>query len=241
MLKTIINTLLFLTPILVMIFIALFQRKTKKLSYEVILDIPLVTVSSKIKDKIRIYFDSKVVENPQLVIVRFTNTGNQPISKSDFEENIVLKFSDISQIIQCDASELFPENLRLEFNHDQNSVTINPLLINERESFNLNLIIDNHNFDFYIIDRIKGLRVEKYKEPFFISSTWFNILLTLSVYLLIIFLILYNLEPVATPEGFINRLNNIPIYVLMTVPTILVLNFYPSMYRFIRKIKYSRR
>ena len=241
MLKTITNTLLFLTPILVMIFIALFQRKTKKLSYEVILDTPLVTVSSKIKDKIRIYFDNKVVDNPQLVIVRFTNTGNQPISKSDFEENIILKFSDISQIIQCDASELFPENLRLEFNHDQNSVTINPLLINERESFNLNLIIDNHNFDFYIIDRIKGLRVEKYKEPFFISSTWFNILLTLSVYLLIIFLILYNLEPVATPEGFINRLNNIPIYVLMTVPTILVLNFYPSMYRFIRKIKYSRR
>ena len=44
-------------PTFVVIGIAIYQNKIKKLSYELILNTPLVKVSSEVKDKIEVYYE----------------------------------------------------------------------------------------------------------------------------------------------------------------------------------------
>ena len=200
-------------PTFVVIGIAIYQNKIKKLSYELILNTPLVKVSSEVKDKIEVYYEKNKVENPQIVIIRFLNNGNQPISTSDFEQNIKLIFPNDTKIIQCEITKLNPTNLLLNFNHADNTISIDPLLLNSNEGFTLNLIIEGQDSSFKIIDRIKGVNIKKYKEPFFIVNSW----IYLPIALFASFVWMYYFTPMFersyTAEDTLSKLENIPLYV----------------------------
>lgn len=177
---------LILIGTLVSIFIPLYLRKTKKLSYEIVLNTSLIDVNSKVKDKIMVHYKGNTVDNPQLSIIRFINNGNQPINTSDFEDKIKLIFPEQTKIIQCDSSN--SANLDLSYTIENNTIIIKPLLINSKENFTFNLIIDGQDSNFRIIDRIKGVNIKKYSEPFLITHDWISIVV---VYLILIAYLLY--------------------------------------------------
>lgn len=222
-------------PTFVVIGIAIYQNKIKKLSYELILNTPLVKVSSEVKDKIEVYYEKNKVENPQIVIIRFLNNGNQPISTSDFEQNIKLIFPNDTKIIQCEITKLNPTNLLLNFNHADNTISIDPLLLNSNEGFTLNLIIEGQDSSFKIIDRIKGVNIKKYKEPFFIVNSW----IYLPIALFASFVWMYYFTPMFersyTAEDTLSKLENIPLYVFPTGILFIFITSIPNIYRFFRK------
>lgn len=213
----------------------IYQRKTKKLSYEIILNTSLVKVNSEVKDKIEVYYEKNKVENPHLLIIRFSNNGNQPISTSDFEEKIKLIFSDDTRIIQCDSTNLNPTSLLLNFHHEENTITIDPLLLNSNEGFSFNIIIEGEDNNFDIIDRIHGVNIKKYKEPFLIVNGW----IYLPIALLAIFFWMYYFTPIFersnNAEDTLVKLSNVPIYALSTGLLFIAITSIPNIYRFFRK------
>lgn len=232
------DLLFFLGTIFVAIVIYLLQRKIKKLSYSVILNTSLVKVNSEVKDKIQITFEGNKIENPCLIFVRFINNGNQYISASDFEESIKLIFSNDTKILQCEATDLKPDNLALEVNHSENTINIDPLLINQNEEFTLKLIIDSPNSSFEIIDRIKGLNIKEFKEPFFIKSRWLYILLGYLICILYMYCFTPIFEPSSSPEESLNKIANLPIYALPSGFILLLITYIPDIYVFFKRRKF---
>lgn len=222
-------------PTIVVIGVAIYQNKIKKLSYEIVLNTPLVKVSSKVKDKIEVYYEKNKVENPQILIIRFLNNGNQPISTSDFEESIKLVFHSDAKIIQCESTNLNPDSLSLNFNHAKNTITIDPLLLNSNEGFTLNLIIEGEDSSFTIIDRIQGVNVKKYKEPFFIVNDW----IYLPIAFFASFVWMYYFTPMFqrsyTAEYTLLKLANVPMYAFPTGILFISIISIPNIYRFFRK------
>lgn len=233
--KDLITIAIMIITIAIMIIIFLFQRQTKKLSYEIILNTSLVKVSSEIKDKIEVYYEKNKVENPQLLIIRFLNNGNQPIISSDFEENIKLVFSDDAKIIQCYSTNLNPTGLSLNFHHAENTITINPLLLNSNEGFTLNLIIEGQDSSFNIIDRIKGVSIKKYKEPFLIVNSWIYLLIALFTSLFCMYYFTPMFEQSYTAEDTLIKLSNVPIYAFSIGILFIFITSIPNIYRFFRK------
>ena len=230
--------LFFLGTILVSIVIYLLQRKIKKLSYSVILNTSLVKVNSEVKDKIQLTFEGNKIENPYLIFVRFINNGNQYISASDFEKSIKLIFSNDTKILQCEATDLKPDNLALEVNYSENTINIDPLLINPNEEFTLKLIIDSPNSSFEIIDRIKGLNIKEFKEPFFINSRWLYILLGYLICILYMYYFTPIFEPSSSPEESLNKIANLPIYALPSGFILLLIIYIPDIYVFFKRRKF---
>ena len=235
----IVNLISFVVPILITIAIYLLQKKTKKLSYEIILDTSLVTVNTKVKEKIKIFYENSVVTNPNFISIRFINNGNQAISKLDYEDDIVLKFEDTSKIIQCDSPKMYPDNLKLNFSYDNNSVSIKPLLLNNGEFFDLNLIIDSPSSKFKIIDRIKGLRVEKYKEPFIIANSWVFPIASLLLFAFWSYFFTPIFEHSETAKETLYKLANLPVYLFPGILLYIILIPIPDIYRFFRKRKFK--
>lgn len=233
--KDLIGIVIMLATLIVMIIIYIFQKQTKKLSYEIILNTSLVKVSSEVKDKIEVYYEKNKVENPQILIIRFLNNGNQPISASDFEENTRLVFHNNAKIIQCESTNLNPDSLSLNFDYAKNTITIDPLLLNSNEGFTLNLIIEGEDSSFKIIDRIKGVNIKKYREPFFIVNSW----MYLPVALFASFVWMYYFTPMFersyTAEDTLVKLANVPMYALPTGILFIFITSIPNIYRFFRK------
>lgn len=223
-------------PTLVGIIIAIYQNKIKKFSYEKILVTSLLNINSIIKDKLKIYFNESIIENPSLIVLKFINDGNQPIIKIDFEEDVIIKFSEGSNILQCFHSEKYPENLQLVFSHNENIVSFQPMLLNKNEYFTLNIILDNYSEEFKIIDRISGLTIEEYREPFFTFRKFSNLILisVLLTYIARILLLIFSIN-ISLNENFIYTTTRFLTYVDISIVASLLTFFY--LYKSRKKIK----
>ena len=62
------------------------QRRKKSLTYSVLTDSSVISVSDKIKDKIQIFYQNNAVSNLQLLEIRIKNTGNLPIKPDHYIE-----------------------------------------------------------------------------------------------------------------------------------------------------------
>ena len=69
------------------------QKIKKKLSFVKLLDHKIFSVEDEFRNKIAITYDGKTAKDLRLLLIKLINTGNAPILKSDFEDNIAIKLS----------------------------------------------------------------------------------------------------------------------------------------------------
>lgn len=227
--------------IVVMIAIFLLQKQTKKLSYKILLNTSLIRVSSEVKNKIEVYYENNKVENLRLLVIKFLNNGNQPISSADFEENINLLFSKDTRIIQCEVTDLYPTSLLINFSHSKNILTIKPLLLNSKEEFTFNIITDCKDGKFQITDRIKGVNIRSFKEPFFITNNWIFVPIAISIS----FFFAYYCTPIFkrshTAEDTLAKISNLPIYAVLISLLFLLIISIPDFYKLYRGFRLKKR
>lgn len=144
------------------------QKSKKQLSYEIISNTQLVGVENEIKDRITILYDEKKVVNVHLISIKFVNDGNQPISIDDFATPINVRLGSGTNILTCEVLEQSPNELNAGIVKMEDSVQIQPLLINSNDSFKLNILLNNYEGSLDITARIKGIKtISIYKEPKF--------------------------------------------------------------------------
>src|SRR5437016_5414582 len=67
-------------------------RNRKRLSYEILSDVLLISAEEEIRDEVEIFYKSTPVKNVRLIVIKLINDGYLPIKQDDFEKSIAFIF-----------------------------------------------------------------------------------------------------------------------------------------------------
>lgn len=135
-------------------------------------------------DELEISIKEKQVKEAYLYLVKFTNTGTEPITASDYEKPIQIKFD--GEILSVKAKEIIPTNLSLDFSIENKSVSVSPFLFNPEEEFSFEIVSSSKSYP-SVESRIAGMSEIKENYPSGGSTTKHIITLTLSFILLVFY------------------------------------------------------
>lgn len=139
-------------------FIYHLQKNTKSLTYQVLSNYRLI-VDNKYHEQLKIHFQDEQLENVNLFVIKFKNSGNIPIEKEDFEKPIKVFFESGSKILTCEVVQQEPYNIGVEVVPDTNQIGISPCLLNQGDYFSIKLLISGEKYSNYAIDaRVSGVK-----------------------------------------------------------------------------------
>ncbi|MFA5216121.1 hypothetical protein [Sulfuricurvum sp.] len=141
-----------ITALIPFIYSNSFFQKDKELSYEVLQIINKKSFNG-IENK-NIFFGIKdgketyLGDNLSVVTIRFINSGKTAIQRSEFDTPITIKIPEAKRIFQSQISYIKPKDLHIEFKQIENSIQLNPMLLNPDDEFTISIILDG------VIDKI---------------------------------------------------------------------------------------
>lgn len=145
-----IGIIIAIVAILVPVYLYIIGKK-KGLSYEIISVTSLlhknVTGDQNFRQEVTINFRGEVIEeNVSLVLMKIINTGNVPIKKDDFEEDIKVLID--GEVLTYSIKETKPSDLNVSVDHTpgpNTTVFIKKLLLNKKDELTLNLLVKSYN------------------------------------------------------------------------------------------------
>lgn len=134
-----------------------FQYQRKELSYEITAT-PLLSVGEEVRDRLRISFDNRPVEDATLVLVRLFNSGNTPIARSDFDTNLAIAFGDSAEILDWEILSVVPIDLSPVITATSTRITLQPLLLNGGDEVVVKAILTGYAAEPVIQARVSGVK-----------------------------------------------------------------------------------
>lgn len=129
---------------LISIIITLAAREIKGLTYNYN-GTKVINVKEKAKNKIKIFYNSRPIEDAYFLVLKFWNSGNKAINKEDFDDPISFSFGDKAEILDYDLIDTIPNNLssKIKINTSGNTLKIDPFLFNKGSKISLKVMISN--------------------------------------------------------------------------------------------------
>jgi hypothetical protein len=146
------------------IVIAVISRKKKRLSYKLINLLTIVELNKNFTSDITIHYKGDLVDNVSIVDLKILNDGNMSIEPSDFYDKIKINFKGKIFLVEQIINE--PKNLNPHFAFENNTASVDGLLLNPGDYFIFRSYIsgyptDKQNSEANIsepISRIKGIK-----------------------------------------------------------------------------------
>jgi len=193
---TFVGVIFAILAVLVMILIFFAQRKTKKLSYEIISNTQLLGVKDEIQGKVQLLYEGKDVKNVHLLTIRFLNNGNQPISSADYERPLSIAINQDAKILTHEIINEEPNNIGTTVSMEDNKLIFSPVLLNSKDSFELKALVSDLEGQPKIDGRINGVKsIAKHNE----GSIFFLVIIFVSSVLLLSGI--YNIENLEKNES----------------------------------------
>jgi len=149
-----------IVAIAIPIIIYLKQRSSKLVSYKVLTQEQLLSVSGELKGKTKIFYESKEVENVVLFKIQIANSGNKEILEKDYVEPISISFGQNSQILSSEITEVKPSCFKISKTSSENEITLSRKVLNAGDSITLKALVSKPEF-YSIQGRIAGGRIEQ--------------------------------------------------------------------------------
>lgn len=158
------NTLISIIAIVVAVWLGILQLKYKNLTFEVVSRTPLVSKDQSFKENVIITVNDKQVDNVDLVVVRITNRGNQPITSKDYERPLCLVAGPKSKILTIEIHDRKPSDIEIgaTISNDYDRVFFTPTLFNRKDFISIKMLISNYDF-IKLEGRVTG--VKDFKPP----------------------------------------------------------------------------
>lgn len=141
----------------VTVVIPLLQRNKKKLSYTVLTESALLSVSEEVKGKINITYENTLIQNIHLVVIKFENTGNADIASSEFEQATIFSFPG-SEILSMEVVDVSPKNLKPVVSRETSMISIDPILLNKKDHITIKLLFLKYQNKIEVDARILGIK-----------------------------------------------------------------------------------
>lgn len=152
---------------IIALLIPFLQRKRKELSYRIVVNTPLVSVSEELEGRVKVLLDDQPVSRVNLLIVAFANTGNVPILANDYYKPIQISINANAQIlpsleiVETDPIELKPYSEII----NNSQIIIMPCLLNPSDSFQMRILVSDFNNELEVESRIVGIKSIKERYP----------------------------------------------------------------------------
>lgn len=130
-------------------------RERKALAYEVTVT---QLVRPEARDRIDIVYEGISVEDPHLLEVAIANSGNAPLRREDYEGRLKLKFDSEPRLLSVDLIAVEPKELPVHLVVDDRSLEVEPLLLNPRDGFSLQVLIGDAPKGVRLQGRIAGVQ-----------------------------------------------------------------------------------
>ncbi len=166
-----------LATVVVTVVVYLRQRQRKALEYQIVAVSPLVSVADEVKGKLQILFEGSPIQNAHLIVVKFVNTGNTPITESDFVAPLSLVFredhlqtSDIggkqsnifiigrAKVLSAEVIETKPPNSQVSITAKDAAVIVRPSLLNPQDSITIKVLVTELEDMISVDARIVGVK-----------------------------------------------------------------------------------
>lgn len=139
------------------------QRERKQLEYETLSHWPLLDDETRQAADFELRYKGKTVLNPYLLLVRFVNSGNKPISSDDYETLVRVELLEEREILLAEVVESSSDDLDVKATIRSHNAVIKPVLLNPGDWFTLKLLL-SEPADAQIRGRIEGVRqIRPYK------------------------------------------------------------------------------
>ena len=160
------------------------SKPNKELQIVVESTIPLIDVKPEAASDIQVLYKGQQIDNLVLLQLRVENSGNQPITESDYSRNILFSFPEDSEIVDVAIASSIPPNLDAIINTlTGNEAELKPILLNSEDSFIVRFILvtpdsnlDEVNVDGRIVG-VKNIQVVQPSTTSFPDEPWVAILL----------------------------------------------------------------
>lgn len=150
--------------IVVTIVIFIVQRAQKKLSYEVVSRETIVSAKDGFSEKIQILYEGQPVNEVDLLILKFVNSGNVPITSNDFEKALSIEFSGQVDVLTAEVTETLPSNLKTEISFEEDIISVAPLLLNSGDTFTIKILLNEFDNVIKVNGRIIGVKAIEKQE-----------------------------------------------------------------------------
>jgi hypothetical protein len=144
--------------IVVALVIYLLQRQRKSLSYEILSINQLLTVGEELEGKLQVIYNGEPAKDICLLIIRLYNSGNLPITTADYERPVSLLTGDSSKILSTVITNVNPENLSFQLKIESQKISIDPILLNSKDSVTIKMLISDFSGKLVVDGRIAGVK-----------------------------------------------------------------------------------
>lgn len=162
-LKAILTIIGILTAVIIA-YAANWWRNRKSLSYLIIGDTPLLTSSEEIRKEIQILYKGQPVKDVRLLILKIINDGHQPIDEKDFKKSVDFIFADDAHILSVETISVIPDNLLVETSFNENVLSLDPILLNSKDSIELKVIVSSYEEKIKCDGRILGVKEIRHRS-----------------------------------------------------------------------------
>lgn len=142
------------------------QRKRKELAFEILSETRLLKSPEGVlnSERLKILFDDHPVKDIQLVVLKLSNSGNQPIKmpkeSSNYECPIMLNFGEETRILTAQVTDAYPESLLGEMvialDPERYKVIPAPVLLNKGWYFTI-AVLTTHYKGFKVEGVVEGI------------------------------------------------------------------------------------
>ena len=133
------------------------QRRRKDLSYEILANVPLLTINEESVGELQLLFRGAEVKKTRLFLLRIINTGNVPVSAGDYDAPITLSFSDHVQVLSAVITAKSPDNLDVSAQTATTQVSFSKTLLNPGDSFSCRVLVSGYDRRPAIECRVAGV------------------------------------------------------------------------------------
>jgi hypothetical protein len=177
--KVILAALGFIVALITLVYFQ-WWRNRKRFSYEVLSNNILISHEHEVREKLEIRFAGEVVRDVRLIVIKLINDGVQPIKPDDFQKPIRIVFPK-ANVLSVEKEQCNPDNLDIDIDHDNESVSIPPTLFNGNDSIQFKVLVsqyDSMKIDGRLVgisnigerNRVPGLSGDLVSLVFYLSS-----------------------------------------------------------------------
>jgi len=138
-----VGTLMGVMGILATYHVISLQHDTKALQVMILARTSLVEVEQSVAEEITILYRDQTIADLSLFQVKVENSGTQTIREEDYAKPIKFVFPSQAEIVESAILESNPRNIGMTVQKEQNTATLSPTLLNEKDRVLVRFLVSN--------------------------------------------------------------------------------------------------
>jgi hypothetical protein len=142
------------------------QKRRRQFGYEVISNVPVLLPGAKRLGELLLSYNGDKVEEPNLLVMRFINTGNEEIRKEDFTKPVTIHLNSERRVLSADIINASDNSIESTIGWEGSAAWLEPTLLNEGEWVAFAILTDGVPTSRAITGRIVGVRkLHEFNSP----------------------------------------------------------------------------